>query len=680
MWNLRNKLLIPILSVAILGFSAMAVISYNISSDALMASVVNDASGSSRDLSDAVSLIVQGARSDARLLTQMNVTSNILRNSSEDDKKRLLFQTKDMLSAKPFYQSAGLVNAAGDLIVTTLDDAGSKVNIKDLSFIAAALAGKKTTISAPMQSSFGKRNYYVGIAYPVERDGQVLGAVYITLDLSVISDMYLKDITLGQQGYAFLMDKSRNFVAHSKSDRIMVNTNSNSPIIDQLMSTRETKGILRGLFGGTPAVYFYTYNPVTEWYVIVRGNEDDVNKDVYMLRNISAGLAVGIAAILALVVFVIVRGVVGALNQGVTFASAVARGDLDQNLTVQRGDEIGVLADSLRTMVQKLKEMIATSDAKSIEAQEQTQKATVAMQEADDARRQAEKAKSEGMRQAGGRLEEIAHRISDTATMLVTQVQQSSDGADIQRQRTSETATAMEQMNATVGEVARNAGSAAESATITRENAEEGAKIVTGVVTAIGDVDQKTAQLKASLNKLGERAQGIGQIMTVITDIADQTNLLALNAAIEAARAGEAGRGFAVVADEVRKLAEKTMQATKEVGDAVNAIQIGTRENIQGMEEATKSVQQSTGLAQQAGESLAAIVRIAESTAEKVSSIATASEEQSAASEQISRSTDEINSIAEETAKLMDEASLAMRTLTKLIEETQALVRELQNA
>ena len=131
------------------------------------------------------------------------------------------------------------------------------------------------------------------------------------------------------------------------------------------------------------------------------------------------------------------------------------------------------------------------------------------------------------------------------------------------------------------------------------------------------------------MGELGKQAQGIGQIITVIEDIADQTNLLALNAAIEAARAGEAGRGFAVVADEVRKLAEKTMSATREVVDFVGAIQDCAQKNVVATDSAVKLVEESTGLAGQSGEALHAIVGMVQRTADQVRAIATASEEQS---------------------------------------------------
>ena len=153
---------------------------------------------------------------------------------------------------------------------------------------------------------------------------------------------------------------------------------------------------------------------------------------------------------------------------------------------------------------------------------------------------------------------------------------------------------------------------------------------------------------------------------------ADQTNLLALNAAIEAARAGEAGRGFAVVADEVRKLAEKTMSATGEVGNVITKIQSMTKENVAATERAVQSVSKSTELANDSGRALSEIVSGVEMAADQVRAIATAAEEQSATSEEINRATDEINQIATESSQVMDEAS-------KAIQEVAAMASRLNN-
>ena len=157
--------------------------------------------------------------------------------------------------------------------------------------------------------------------------------------------------------------------------------------------------------------------------------------------------------------------------------------------------------------------------------------------------------------------------------------------------------------------------------------------------------------------------------MNVITDIADQTNLLALNAAIEAARAGEAGRGFAVVADEVRKLAEKTMKATQEVDEVVKAIQIGTRDNIRMMEDTASVVESTAGLASQAGESLCEIVKPVEESAVQVEHITGVSRSQSEISVGITGNIESVGNVAEETSRLMGEAEQDLRGVLAISEE-----------
>ena len=166
------------------------------------------------------------------------------------------------------------------------------------------------------------------------------------------------------------------------------------------------------------------------------------------------------------------------------------------------------------------------------------------------------------------------------------------------------------------------------------------------------------------MTALTGQAQAISRIMEVISDIADQTNLLALNAAIEAARAGEAGRGFAVVADEVRKLAEKTMHSTTDVGEAIQSIQSSTARNMDQVDRAVETIRRATNSINQSGTALGEIVVMADNTADQVRAIAVASEQQSASSDEINRAVTQVNVIAGETAKAMQEAAGAVSSLT----------------
>ncbi len=285
----------------------------------------------------------------------------------------------------------------------------------------------------------------------------------------------------------------------------------------------------------------------------------------------------------------------------------------------------------------------------------------------------------QNMQNIAAELEQVATIASSASEQLSAQIELSENGAQDQADRVATTATALEEMNATVLEIARNAGTTSDSASNVRSEASAGSESMQECVKAMQEVKEESLKLQTEMGVLSEHAQAINEIMNVISDIADQTNLLALNAAIEAARAGEAGRGFAVVADEVRNLAEKTMTSTTDVGNAISAIQKSTADNTRLVVDAVEKIERVTEMVSGAGEALLGIVQLADSTADQVRAIATASEEQSATSEEITQSVDSINNIAKETTNNMQEARKAVdevvnqtHVLSQLIEQLQA--------
>lgn len=286
---------------------------------------------------------------------------------------------------------------------------------------------------------------------------------------------------------------------------------------------------------------------------------------------------------------------------------------------------------------------------------------------------------SERVANVAAEIVDITGQVNSAAGVIASQIDEAAKGAALQSGRITETASAMEEMNSTTLEVARNAVDAAGNATSAADNAEEGQSEGRRLIESIEAMNKHAVNLGTFMSELGEQTDSVGSVITVIQDIADQTNLLALNAAIEAARAGEAGRGFAVVADEVRKLAEKTMTATDEVGKAIKAIQDGAQRSIQGVKLASEAVEQSTEIAHSSGQTLERISEIVNGTSDQVQSIAAAAEQQSATSEEINRAVDDINSIASRTAEGMHAANEASTELVRMSDELNTLIKQLSS-
>ncbi len=270
---------------------------------------------------------------------------------------------------------------------------------------------------------------------------------------------------------------------------------------------------------------------------------------------------------------------------------------------------------------------------------------------------------------------EAVQATASASTQISSSTEEMAAGAQEQSSQAAEVASAVEQMTSTILQTTQNATSASNSSKEAKKTATDGGEVVRATVKGMERIAEVVSRAASTVKELGHSSDEIGEIIQVIDDIADQTNLLALNAAIEAARAGEQGRGFAVVADEVRKLAERTTKATKEIAVMIKQIQGDTGEAVRSIEEGTEEVNRGKELADQAGKSLEEIINGSEVVLDLVTQVATASEEQSSAAEQISKNIEAITSVTQQSASGTQQIARAAEDMNRLTERLSEMVQ-----
>ena len=266
------------------------------------------------------------------------------------------------------------------------------------------------------------------------------------------------------------------------------------------------------------------------------------------------------------------------------------------------------------------------------------------------------------------------HQLASAAEEISATADQSADSARTQAEQTQQIASAMQEMSGTVNEVSGNSQQASEAAHEAAETAREGGKTVEQSLSSMRNIADSTRNVAGRVGELGKSSEQIGKIIAVIEDIADQTNLLALNAAIEAARAGEQGRGFAVVADEVRKLAERTTKATKEIASMIEGIQNETRAAVQAMEVSSREVDAGIERTAVGGKALREIIEMADHVGSMISQIATAATRQSGAMAAVNANVAQISGLTKESSSAAEQTAKACSDLSNLASDLQHLV------
>ena len=583
-----------------------------------------------------------------------------------------------------------LMKKAGSDFMTITDEKGIVIgrghskkhgdSVTNQETVVIALTGKPAVaVVAGTEVPFTIR-----ASFPVMHDGKIVGSV--SIGTSLVTPAYLDWLKkLSGVNVTIFKGDTRVMTTITMEDgKRAIGTKLQSPeILKAVLERGETVYSHNNILG---IDYNSAYWPVKDangkivgmWFVGMPIDELQRLERVAISNSIWIG--VGLLVFQLILSLVLGIKISAPIRKITAYAQAVADGNNEAQLDVYSRDDMGQLADSLRTMEDNLRKLVRDASEKAEEAHKMGEEAKLAMEEARVAQAQAEQAKREGMISAAAQIEEVVGQLNASINDISEQVENTSGALDHAASRLAETATAMEEMNSTVLEVAKNAGGASDISNAAKRKAEVGSEIVSRAVVGIQEVQRQSQALRDGMAQLDDHAKAISQIMGVISDIADQTNLLALNAAIEAARAGEAGRGFAVVADEVRKLAEKTMSSTTDVGNAIAAIQQSAGQSIQQVEKAVGNISDATEYSNKSGEALKEIVGMVDQTADEVRAIAAASEQQSATSEEINKSVADVNHIAASTSQSMQVAMKELESLRALARSLMDLIEHMKKA
>ena len=652
-----------------------------------------------------------------------------LENSNMSNKESILEQLKRNLENHPeHFATYAIINSGGqenfnalfikenNSIRTTEFDYSEYA---DMDFYKNPVSKRSGELTEPF---FYKGELVTAFSFPVFKNGEVIGVTGIFVSLAYI-DKEIAGIKVLNSGFASLVTNNGVFLSDKDKESIgkkSLESTAKEFNVPALMEVSE--GVKAGNEGhietvdfstGNNMILFYSPSGFAKWGMLILAPEPEILAGVKKVTKLMITLSIITILIIIGILYVIASKLISPIIKLSKASGEVARGNFDVQIDIKTNDEIEQLGSSFSNMVSQVKNLIAEAEQKSnaaeLAAQEAEQAKIAAMEQEKYLAESVEnllekmngfasgdltvKINSENNDSVGKlfngfnstvstinnvikNITEAVEATASAASEISSSSEEMAAGAHEQTQQVSEVASAVEEMTKTIFETTTNVNEASQLSIHASDKATFGFKKVEETKQGIQKIVSSSEQTAKIIASLSNKSDQIGEITQVIDDIADQTNLLALNAAIEAARAGEQGRGFAVVADEVRKLAERTTKATKEIADTIKSIQMEAKNADNSMITAKKAVEDGMKLTEEVSEALTEILNGSKRVNDVVSQVAAASEEQSATAEQISKNIEGVSSVTQQSAAGTEQIARAAEDLNRLTLNLQEMINK----